>query len=65
MRVEITEIGKNDMFYANNMAGSQGTFAVDDMWDDGFFGGEFYPDDGTTKFYFHKIKTKPIFDDQG
>ena len=70
MRVEIVDISKSDSSYhrRKSLIGKKGTFATlyslaaGNLWPKDFNGGNFYFDDGSKSFYFHQVKTKPIFD---
>ena len=70
MRVEIVDIDKSDSSYwrRESLIGKKGTFATvyslaaGDPWPEGFDGGDFYFDNGSNRFHFHKVKTKPIYD---
>jgi len=64
MRVEIVDIGKSDSscYRKERLIGKKGTFATKYLWGEGFNAGIFYFDDGSGKFTFHEVKTKPIYD---
>ena len=66
MRVEITEICKEDAHYGHDysdgLIGETGTFATSEINNDGSCRGRFYRDKQEGFFYFGSVKTKPIFD---